>query len=378
MTVDNDINGSLLKIKRESLGWTLADMAARACLSTKQVRQLEEGGDNSFYSHAIKLTVAKKIATILSISEDELFYRSSLPVPAIEQEDALEAHLLDLELKTDQKPLDSAPHLASAAVIKQDSKTATVATENTHSEKVVSFASILTRSQSPSEDLDALLADDDVTNATSVETVSPVKETAAEDVPVPIAVATSAEVLHSETSHSETVGLPSTPSPITLSSASSSLSEDQHSNEQSIWVKVILAVLVLVGALLIVSPKSFEGLGELIEGGFKKIDPPIETPIGTGTVASPVPPVLDTTQNDTPVEAGKSNTATGALENNKTIPMTSSAVPTPASQLSGPANPLTSTPGATPSSPSSNPTVKPSNSGSLQSQPTPSIPPSAQ
>ena len=120
MTVDNDINGSLLKIKRESLGWTLADMAARACLSTKQVRQLEEGGDNSFYSHAIKLTVAKKIATILSISEDELFYRSSLPVPAIEQEDALEAHLLDLELKTDQKPLDSAPHLASAAVIKQD------------------------------------------------------------------------------------------------------------------------------------------------------------------------------------------------------------------------------------------------------------------
>jgi transcriptional regulator with XRE-family HTH domain len=47
MTVDNEINGSLLKLKRESLGWTLADMAARACLSTKQVRQLEEGGDNS-------------------------------------------------------------------------------------------------------------------------------------------------------------------------------------------------------------------------------------------------------------------------------------------------------------------------------------------
>ncbi len=374
MTVDNDINGSLLKIKRESLGWTLADMAARACLSTKQVRQLEEGGDNSFYSHAIKLTVAKKIALILNISEDELFYRSSLPETSVEQERTLEEAVLDSKHTVDQSPLTSASLLASTAEIKQDSKAAKAdVTENASSEKSVSFASILTRSQSPSDDLDALLADEDTVTSNSAESISEVKESSLGDVPAPVAVTTSTEA-----SHSETVGLPSTPSPITLSSASSSLSEDQHSNEQSIWVKVILAVLVLIGALLIVSPKSFEGLGELIEGGFKKIDPPIETPIGTGTVASPIPPILDTTQNDTPVEAGKANALTGAPEANKTIPVTTSAAAPATLQSSGATAPLTPTPGAAPSGASLNSSAKPNVPGALQTQSTPLTTPPAQ
>ena len=374
MTVDNDINGSLLKIKRESLGWTLADMAARACLSTKQVRQLEEGGDNSFYSHAIKLTVAKKIALILNISEDELFYRSSLPETSVEQERTLEEAVLDSKHTVDQSPLTSASLLASTAEIKQDSKASKAdVTENASSEKSVSFASILTRSQSPSDDLDALLADEDTVTSNSAESISEVKESSLGDVPAPVAVTTSTEA-----SHSETFGLPSTPSPITLSSASSSLSEDQHSNEQSIWVKVILAVLVLIGALLIVSPKSFEGLGELIEGGFKKIDPPIETPIGTGTVASPIPPILDTTQNDTPVEAGKANALTGAPEANKTIPVTTSAAAPATLQSSGATAPLTPTPGAAPSGASLNSSAKPNVPGALQTQSTPLTTPPAQ
>jgi len=64
---DVSINGSLLRIQREARGWTLGDMAMRSCLSLKQVRQLEEGGSESFYSESVKLTAAKKVASLLGL-----------------------------------------------------------------------------------------------------------------------------------------------------------------------------------------------------------------------------------------------------------------------------------------------------------------------
>jgi hypothetical protein len=51
----------------------LADVATRACLSVKQVRQIEEGGMTAFYSETVKLTAARKVAGLLSLPEDELF-----------------------------------------------------------------------------------------------------------------------------------------------------------------------------------------------------------------------------------------------------------------------------------------------------------------
>jgi transcriptional regulator with XRE-family HTH domain len=65
---DSPINGNLLRLQRESRGWTLNDMAHRSCLSIKQVQQLEEGGSESFYSEAVKLTAAKKVASLLGLS----------------------------------------------------------------------------------------------------------------------------------------------------------------------------------------------------------------------------------------------------------------------------------------------------------------------
>ncbi len=61
------INSALLRMRREELGWTLADLATRACLSNKQVKQIEEGGTSSFYSDTVKLTAAKKIGGILGL-----------------------------------------------------------------------------------------------------------------------------------------------------------------------------------------------------------------------------------------------------------------------------------------------------------------------
>jgi transcriptional regulator with XRE-family HTH domain len=69
---DMSIDGSLLRLQRESRGWTMTDMAVRSCLSVKQIRQLEEGGSESFYSEAVKLTAAKKVASLLGLSTEQV------------------------------------------------------------------------------------------------------------------------------------------------------------------------------------------------------------------------------------------------------------------------------------------------------------------
>jgi cytoskeleton protein RodZ len=67
------INGELLRLKRESMGWLVGDLATRACMSVKQIRQLEEGGSSSFYSESVKFTSAKKVGGILGLTPDEVF-----------------------------------------------------------------------------------------------------------------------------------------------------------------------------------------------------------------------------------------------------------------------------------------------------------------
>jgi hypothetical protein len=56
----SQIDGSAVRLRREAQGWAITDLAARACLSVKQVRQIEEGGLSSFYSESVELTAAPK------------------------------------------------------------------------------------------------------------------------------------------------------------------------------------------------------------------------------------------------------------------------------------------------------------------------------
>lgn len=72
----SQIDGNAVRLRRESLSLGLADVATRACLSVKQVRQIEEGGLTAFYSETVKLTAARKVAGLLSLPEAELFGQS--------------------------------------------------------------------------------------------------------------------------------------------------------------------------------------------------------------------------------------------------------------------------------------------------------------
>jgi transcriptional regulator with XRE-family HTH domain len=70
------INGELLRLHRESRGWALNDMATRACMSVKQIRQIEEGGLSSFYSIAVKVTAAKKVGVLLGLTSNEVLTKN--------------------------------------------------------------------------------------------------------------------------------------------------------------------------------------------------------------------------------------------------------------------------------------------------------------
>ncbi len=126
------INGELLRLRREARGWILNDMATRACMSVKQIRQIEEGGMSSFYSTAVKVTAAKKVGALLGLSAEEVFAQTVESVVASQDNamDALLAETVDVpeslvdhsnaeplmaELAKDAKPSEAASEPVSKA-----------------------------------------------------------------------------------------------------------------------------------------------------------------------------------------------------------------------------------------------------------------------
>lgn len=101
------INGALLRMRREELGWALTDLATRACLSHKQVKQIEEGGTSSFYSETVKATAAKKIGGILGLPEQSVFVVNETEITAEESVGQDVTH---------HDPLDTAPSEHSETV----------------------------------------------------------------------------------------------------------------------------------------------------------------------------------------------------------------------------------------------------------------------
>ena len=66
------IVGSAIVAGREKMRLTQEQLAHQACLSKRQIMQLEEGGVSTFYSEAHKVTVAKKVAKLLNIDESQV------------------------------------------------------------------------------------------------------------------------------------------------------------------------------------------------------------------------------------------------------------------------------------------------------------------
>jgi len=58
---------------RERLGLSAKELGGMACLSTRQIEQIENGETSSFYGAQIKVTAAKKVAKLLKLSEADAF-----------------------------------------------------------------------------------------------------------------------------------------------------------------------------------------------------------------------------------------------------------------------------------------------------------------
>ena len=111
----SQIDGSAVRLCREAQGWAINDLAARACLSVKQVRQIEEGGLSSFYSESVKLTAARKIAALLQLSEAQLFGQApSAPPPAEEESLLFSAQTAPISVATSIHTAEPSPVIAQA------------------------------------------------------------------------------------------------------------------------------------------------------------------------------------------------------------------------------------------------------------------------
>jgi transcriptional regulator with XRE-family HTH domain len=68
---------------RESLGLSTKDLSGMACLSVRQIEQLENGGISSYYGDQVKFTAAKKVAALLKLTPEEAFDFGDLIQPII-------------------------------------------------------------------------------------------------------------------------------------------------------------------------------------------------------------------------------------------------------------------------------------------------------
>lgn len=75
-----DIRKEAFKKARESAGLSTQELALKACLSNRQIEQLENGEMASFYGAQVKYTAAKKVAALLKLSEKEAFDFASEPI----------------------------------------------------------------------------------------------------------------------------------------------------------------------------------------------------------------------------------------------------------------------------------------------------------
>ncbi len=77
---------------RESLGLSTKDLSGMACLSARQIEQIENGESSSFYGAQVKFTAAKKVAGLLKLTPEEAFDFSGVaqPVKPAEAEEKLQ------------------------------------------------------------------------------------------------------------------------------------------------------------------------------------------------------------------------------------------------------------------------------------------------
>ena len=144
---------------RESLGFSTKDLSGMACLSVRQIEQIENGETSSFYGDQVKFTAAKKVAGLLKITPEEAFDFSGVaqPVKAADVQEKLqgETKASAVENKAKTESAKEEKETAPAVAAKQKPQKSNV---NNITDSVVDYRVKSTASANPKKKLFLLLA----------------------------------------------------------------------------------------------------------------------------------------------------------------------------------------------------------------------------
>jgi DNA-binding XRE family transcriptional regulator len=88
---------------REKCAFSVEELAHLACLSKKQIQQIENGQSSSFYSPTVKFTAAKKVAKLIQLDEKDAFdFGPQAELPFAQAADVIQSELTS----TKESPLD--------------------------------------------------------------------------------------------------------------------------------------------------------------------------------------------------------------------------------------------------------------------------------
>ena len=148
---------------RESLGLSTKDLSGMACLSVRQIEQIENGESSSFYGDQVKFTATKKVAGLLKLTPEEAFDFSGVvqPVKAADVEEKFQvetkASAVEKKAKTEKVKEKEASPVAVEKVAEPKLKPEKVSASK-FSQKAIDYSQKSKASVGPKKKLFLLLA----------------------------------------------------------------------------------------------------------------------------------------------------------------------------------------------------------------------------
>ena len=148
---------------RETLGLSTKDLSGMACLSVRQIEQIENGETSSFYGDQVKFTAAKKVAGLLNLTPDDAFDFSGIaqPVKAGDVEEKLQgetkASAVEKKAKTEKVKQKEVSPVSAEEVAEPKPKPEQVGTSK-FSQKAIDYSQKSKASVGPKKKLFLLLA----------------------------------------------------------------------------------------------------------------------------------------------------------------------------------------------------------------------------
>ena len=106
---------------RESLGLSTKELSGMACLSVRQIEQIENGESSSFYGDQVKFTAAKKVAGLLKLTPEEAFDFAGIAqaAKAVEVDEKLQEEIKASAVEKETKPGKAKEKEASTVAVEK-------------------------------------------------------------------------------------------------------------------------------------------------------------------------------------------------------------------------------------------------------------------